>query len=295
MAHATSQSITQQYLETYLASTSSPNFGLSSRLTEIGESFSQRRSSPHKSGTNTPRDLNSRLQILELYILHVLPRNDEWDYAREFINISEVLDEERKEAFLQTLDSLQAETMQSYHEDSEDSEQLSHAEPMPMQDAEDSSTSTIKASSPPLAKSHKRRTSEVDYGIEHSPAAEPELPEETSIPAPPAIKPSNAARDPPNIGLASKPSVTRTKRNTASFNSKTRTSTMLSSMRTFMLSLSRSLQTNPLALLRTLVFLVGLLMALSRREIRDRVRRALGDGWGKLLSTIGMGVKVSYI
>jgi hypothetical protein len=36
----------------------------------------------------------------------VLLRNDEWDYAREFISMSSVLDEERREAFLQALQSL---------------------------------------------------------------------------------------------------------------------------------------------------------------------------------------------
>ena len=34
-------------------------------------------------GTDTPRDLEKRIKLLELYTLHVLPRNEEWDYARE--------------------------------------------------------------------------------------------------------------------------------------------------------------------------------------------------------------------
>ena len=67
----------------------------------------QRRKS--HTGTDTPRDLNTRIKLLELYTLHILPRNDEWDYAREFINMSEVLDDERKEAFLLALQSLKEE------------------------------------------------------------------------------------------------------------------------------------------------------------------------------------------
>ena len=67
----------------------------------------QRRKS--HTGTDTPRDLNTRIKLLELYTLHVLPRNDEWDYAREFISMSEVLDDERKEAFLLALHSLKEE------------------------------------------------------------------------------------------------------------------------------------------------------------------------------------------
>ena len=60
-------------------------------------------------GTDTPRDLEKRIKLLELYTLHVLPRNEEWDYAREFITMSEMLDEERKEAFLLALHSLKEE------------------------------------------------------------------------------------------------------------------------------------------------------------------------------------------
>ena len=60
----------------------------------------------HDNGAGTPRDLKSRLKILEIYTLHVLPRNEEWNYARAVINMSETLDEERKEAFLQTLQVL---------------------------------------------------------------------------------------------------------------------------------------------------------------------------------------------
>jgi hypothetical protein len=233
--------------------------------------------------------------MLELYTLHVLPRNGEWDYAREFINISEVLDEERRDAFLQKLDSLQTEALQNHDEDSEYPEQLYHAEPVPIQDAEDSSTSTIKASSPPPAKAHKRRTSEIDYGIDHSPTTKNGRAEGPPAQAPSTASLSKTSQNAPNIGLTSKPSITRSKRNMASSSSTKEASTTLNSMRTLMLSLARSLETNPLALLRTLIFLVGLLIALSRREIRDRVRRALGDGWGKLLGTIGMGVKVSYV
>ena len=60
-------------------------------------------------GTDTPKDLAARVQIIELFTLHVLPKNGEWDYAAEFIRLSEVLDEERKELLLQTLDELKQE------------------------------------------------------------------------------------------------------------------------------------------------------------------------------------------
>ena len=61
------------------------------------------------SGADTPKDLTARVKIIELFTLHVLPRNDEWEYSTEFINLSEVLDEERKDLFLQTLEGLKEE------------------------------------------------------------------------------------------------------------------------------------------------------------------------------------------
>src|SRR5271156_2690385 len=111
LAHARTQTLNQQRLENYLAASSRPKLDISDRFeTSTDSQSSQRASSPTKvNGTDTPRDLNARVKILELYTLHVLLRNNEWDYAREFISISEVLDDERREAFLQALQSLQDE------------------------------------------------------------------------------------------------------------------------------------------------------------------------------------------
>ena len=48
-------------------------------------------------------------------------------------------------------------------------------------------------------------------------------------------------------------------------------------------------------LLQLLAFIVGLLVVISRKDVKDRVRRLLAQGWGKVRQTAGMGVKVSYI
>ena len=54
-------------------------------------------------------NLDLALKVLELYALHILPRNDEWEYAREFIQMNSVLDDERKQAFLIALHVLKEE------------------------------------------------------------------------------------------------------------------------------------------------------------------------------------------
>ena len=52
---------------------------------------------------------------------------------------------------------------------------------------------------------------------------------------------------------------------------------------------------NPTVLFRMMVFVLALIVAFSRREIRERARRVVGSGWEKIRGTVGMGVKVSYI
>ena len=52
---------------------------------------------------------------------------------------------------------------------------------------------------------------------------------------------------------------------------------------------------NPAGLLRFVLFLVAIIAALGRRDLRQRIRRLAGGGWDKVRQTVGMGVKVSYI
>lgn len=47
-----------------------------------------------------------RVKLSELYILHVLPRVGEWEYAREFTQLSPDIDEEQKEVYLSLSRSL---------------------------------------------------------------------------------------------------------------------------------------------------------------------------------------------
>ena len=58
---------------------------------------------------------------------------------------------------------------------------------------------------------------------------------------------------------------------------------------------SETVAGNPMSFARTLLFLLGLLVALSRQGVRERLRRITGAGWQKVKGTVGMGVKVSYI
>jgi hypothetical protein len=48
-------------------------------------------------------------------------------------------------------------------------------------------------------------------------------------------------------------------------------------------------------LLQMLAFLVGFLTVFTRRDVKERIKRIVGNGWTKVRQTAGMGVKVSYI
>lgn len=70
-----------------------------------------------------------------------------------------------------------------------------------------------------------------------------------------------------------------------------RSAALISNLQRFMASLTRSASRNPIALLRFVLFLVGIVVALSRRDVKAKITQA----WEKVQRTIGMGVKVSYI
>jgi hypothetical protein len=44
-----------------------------------------------------PKSMLQRSKITEIYVLHVLPRVGEWEYAREFVQMSPDIDEDQKE------------------------------------------------------------------------------------------------------------------------------------------------------------------------------------------------------
>lgn len=281
LAHARSQKVNQQRLESYLAASSTPNLDIASRLEE------NRRGSrsPNKgSGTDTPRDLNARVKILELYTLHVLLRNNEWDYAREFITISEVLDEERREAFLQALQSLQDEQQEvearereerRYQEEVEEQRRKREKEVEERRQEEER---------------ERRIGSEVDYGVEDNPPrpASSKGParsangdsvkggrRQVASPTARSAKPAKKVPPPPSIV--------------------NRAGVIIANLRKALENMAAGFQTNPMFLLKMLAFIVSILMVVGRRDIREKIQRVLGNSWTKVRQTAGMGVKVSYI
>ncbi|EXJ86271.1 hypothetical protein A1O1_06641 [Capronia coronata CBS 617.96] len=318
LGQAPNQKINQARLESYLSSSSHPELDLSTHL--HNGSANDRR--PGLDGTNTPKDLTSRIKVIELFTLHVLPRNGEWDYARSFLTNSDILDDERKEAFLQTLQELQ---------DVSEKEKLGQAEIDVFEDTEEGMP-TFTASgtgqgdeaesqtqSKPAFR-HQRTSSEVDYGIEkeHPNGAHlaPQKPNTTVSDAKPPSNPlTNLPPQPMSSTAAShtSPLPSSKARNQLSPPAQTprrptrkpkaaNQNTLLAQARQLFLALSNlgrnmagAISKNPTKLLRFLLFVLAFLMAFSQRQLREKTKRMVDTSWQKIRGTVGMGVKVSYI
>lgn len=285
MNHSSSQALNQQRLETYLSSYGQPNLDLTDRLQDASNGLQQHRMSG-ASGTDTPKDLTARVRIIELFTLHVLPRNEEWEYASEFINLSEVLDEERKELFIQTLEGLKQEKERGELRAAELQRQKDLEFERQREEERRRAEEEAAAAVRPQTNGHKRNTSEVDYGIEKGSPRTPKGKGSRTSDKSPSGKPSRTA-----LSSGSKSSKKQVKPEPRASQSRA-VATML---RNLFKHIIQSVSGNPLSIVRTLLFLFGILMAMSRQDVRERVRRITGSAWQKVKGTVGMGVKVSYI
>ena len=290
LAQSPTQAGTQRHLESYLSASSYPSLDLTSRLQDLDGSHILAVDQPSRSGgTDTPRDLNSRVRIIELFTLHVLPRTGEWDYARDFIKMSEVLDEEIREEFLQALQGLEDEDSkgQDRFEDALlQPDELTTQEPLPVEETRSDSMETVRQQ--PFA-SHERSNSEQDYGVEN-PGAPLDASKVQSPPPKPTSKTIKAIQ--PKQPRSSPTTPTRKSTNTSIYR---RSAAVLSALQQLIKNMTEQVSQNPMSLLRFVVFLMGLIVAFSRRDVKDRLRRLTGAGWDKIKRTVGMGVKVSYI
>lgn len=289
LAHGRDQLVNQRKLETYLAASNTPNLELAGRLAESTSPrtrMSNRYRSPAKepSGANTPRDLNARVKILELYTLHVLLRNDEWDYAREFISVSSVLDEERREAFLQALQSLQEEQQEQERYEREARERQEEQLRRDIEESKRLRAENEEREKRRIEEEHARReNSGVDYGIDQASSTAGSSYTRDIKAKPNAPRPSRSAITRPN-GKAVAP-----------HSLGDRAGLIIARLRSVIDQLGASFHSNPTLLVRLLAFITGLILMFGHKGIRERVRRILGASWSKIKATAGMGVKVSYI
>lgn len=288
LAQSSTQTYNQERLESYLSASSSPSLDLTDRFQPSESSNRQGNDRTHrKDGTDTPQDLNTRIKLIELFTLHVLPRNGEWEYARGFINNSEVLDEEVRETFLEALQSLEDDETKGgdYFEDAlPQQDDLLQQDPHPAEDTERESIDTVRQQP---SSQHHRTYSETDYGIDSAPADTLKA----SSPHPRPI--TKEARDPQPKPSRSSPS--NYPRKAANKSIYKRSVALMTAVQHMISRMTEHMAQNPMALLRFVLFLMGLIVAFSRRDVKDRLGRLTGAGWDKVKRTVGMGLKVSYI
>lgn len=296
LGHMQDQKLNQQRLEAYLAASAGFDAGLAYAQDGLA--------TPMSIGSlqsSSPRDLTTRLRILELYALHVLPANDEWDYAESFIEMNDTLDEERRETFLHALQSLKDEkegTAQRERELEElrerEMEERREAEEAKRREEEQRKKEDERRRAAEAAEKASRAASTAGSASSRTGNSNGHTKGQHQPGSHTTSKPSGA---PPPSGAraAAKPSKKTTAHRPPPKDMYSRASLALSNFQHLILEASRSLTGNNVALARFLFFIMAFLLLLTRKGLRMKVKKAIEDGWGKVRQTVGMGVKVSYI
>lgn len=274
LTHMSEQKVNQQRLETYLSATAD-----AAQMAYMQEGIA----TPMSTGTSSPKELTVRLKILELYTLHVLPANEEWDYAQSFIEMNDVLDDEHREAFLHALASLK-----------DEKEGLSQRE-RELEELREREIEEQKERDEAKLRDQERREEERKKAAEAE-KSRPRPPSSNNQPSSSSINNKPSAQRPPQP----KPSSSSQKKSTRVSNKPptnfiSRASSAIGSFQQMVLSASRNVAGNNLALARFLMFLIAFVLLIARRDLRDKVRRGLEKAMGKVKETVGMGTKVSYI
>lgn len=274
LGHMQDQRLNQQRLETYLST--SDGGGVNGQLLFGQDGIS----TPMSNSSSSPKMLQTRLKILELYALHVLPANEEWDYASSFIEMNDFLDEERKEAFLNALQNLREEKDGTAQRERELKEQREHEMEQQRREDEDA-----------------RRAEEAQQEAEKRRAADAEK-QRAAATRPPngnAATPARASHKPTSSQSSrpSKPAKKPPSPPPPTFYR--RASSVITNLQQMVRQASRNMNVHSLPMLRMLMLMVAFLLVITRRGMRLKLRRAIEGGWVKVKQTVGMGVKVSYI
>ncbi|KAL7273653.1 hypothetical protein RUND412_003465 [Rhizina undulata] len=258
LAHSQDQSKTQQKIEAYLSA------------------------APGVAHDDDPKAISQRVRIIEFYILHVLPRVGEWEYAREFTQMSPELDEEQKEAFLSALDALRKEK----EEAEEHSRQLQRQREEELEfERRQQEEAQKRDVSPAASSSSSRRQPSVDGRSRKSKASSVKG-DAISEARANTKKPSSMKNKDKTNGVVSRNSAGRSK-NPSLFRS---TTALFSRLQSQMYTAH-----GRFLLLRTVFMLAMVVWVTSKKRIREKIRKMLLIAWIKMTRTVGMGMKVTYI
>lgn len=226
----------------------------------------------------------------------MLIRNNEWDYAREFISVSSVLDDERREAFLQALQSLQDDQQETERQEREEQHRQEDKLRRDVEEARRLRAENEEREKRRLQEERARREgSEIDYGVDAR-----------SVGASSSAKSARRNRTQTNgstaAGRPARPAAADPKGTSSNKNKAVapasfgaRAAAMFANVRAMLERMRLAMQNNPMLLMRFLAFILGLVLMFSKKNMRERLMRILATSWNKVRATAGMGVKVSYI
>ena len=208
--------------------------------------------------------------------------------------MSEILDDERRETFLQALQTLEEQKGMDEHQETETLRQQEETRTRERlereaRDEEERRVESERTRAEAEPKQHKRSDSEKDYGIDNAASTKPS----NKLPGPSNLKSTRQSQSNSRHSPTSRAHAPA--RKPGSRTTYGRGIALLTVLQNLVLNMAQSMSRNPMVLLRTILFLVAFLVAVGRRDVRDRIGRITGLGWDKMKGTVGMGVKVSYL
>lgn len=291
LAQSPDQKQNQDHLETYLSGT--PDLA----ATSLGSSKPGRDLAGYEESelrslrrSDTLQNLEVQLEIIELFALHILPRNEEWRYAKDFLQRNELLDEERRDSLIQAVDDLEKENYGDGESSAEEAYSTNDAS-LPsvppftrMIDRNDSNVTIIPASSTRPRNSQPEQQKNLE-------SQDLPIPEYLRSISP---RPDRASPEPEGLGQDTGKRVKAPEKK-GQANVLQRTFALYNMVSSIVSNTTANLMRNPAPLLRFVLFLMVFLGALARTDLRERLRRAIRRSLESVRHTIGMGFKASYI
>ena len=244
------------------------------------------------------RSIQEKVKIVELFTLHVLPRNGEWQYAKDFITMADVLDEELKEDMLLALRTMELEESKRLdppHNDIFLGGKSWTQETFPFTQVESNQRDDL------LIPSEQDRTlrdygsgqhvnSEKDFGIDDSvQGSGPRITKKSLVQK--GIKPETQ----PNVSPRAARPPSKPKRSKPPMGVQKKSFALVKIFYRLLAAITQSLRNHPAAIMRLVLLCTAVILTLRQNSVRAQFGRVTGAGWDRLKKTVGMGVKISYI
>lgn len=249
--------------------------------------------------TEDPKSILQRQKISEIYILHVLPRVGEWEYAKEFTQFSPDIDEEQKEAFYSTLDQLkkdmEAAELHSQELALQREAELAYEAALALEDSPPPSTARSN-------RSVSRRREPSTTGRTRAPSVRPGTARASSTvrgeisPKRGAATAERKTKRQASVSQHKDAAAVTRKATTVKTGQPRGQSSMIRGLSGMLQKLHQGVVGNgPLALLRALLMIAMVAWMGSNKKVRERIRKVIMICWVKVARTVGMGMKVTYV